>query len=139
MQSMRDPSFLPKRVAANAPVAILDRAMVLKPMGKRGPGDLQGDASKWSYSDFGHRISCLRKKPSRRPIALRNFDKVALSATLGTKFRVSRPRGSFTLIRTLPGQPSFLRKALSQRQTCSEVHVSRWLKRSSRLPVRSGG
>src|SRR2546430_7002397 len=45
------------------------------------PGDLQSDAGKRQESDFGHRTSCLHRKPRRRPIALPNFNEVARMST----------------------------------------------------------
>src|SRR6266404_5748120 len=45
------------------------------------PGDLQSDADKRQESDFGHRTSCLHRKPRKRPIALSNFNEVARMST----------------------------------------------------------
>ena len=45
------------------------------------PADLQGDAGKRQESNFGHRASCLHRKPQSRPIALPNFKEVARMST----------------------------------------------------------
>src|SRR5436309_229713 len=55
------------------------------------PGDLQSDAGKRQESDFGHRTSCLHRKPRRRPIALPNFNEVARMSTEPNAFRGSPP------------------------------------------------
>src|SRR6266478_4329622 len=45
------------------------------------PGDLQSDAGKRQESDFGHRTSCLHRKPRCRSIVLSNFNEVARMST----------------------------------------------------------
>jgi hypothetical protein len=48
---------------------------------KHRPGDLQSDASKRQESDFGHRTSCLHRKPRSWSMALSNFNEVARMST----------------------------------------------------------
>src|SRR6266478_1610564 len=45
------------------------------------PGDLKSDAGKRQESNFGHRTSCLHRKPRKRLIALPNFNEVARMST----------------------------------------------------------
>src|SRR6266403_356292 len=52
------------------------------------PGDLQSDAGKRQESDFGHRTSCLHRKPRSRSIALSNFNEVARMSTEPTYFKM---------------------------------------------------
>src|ERR1700730_947915 len=56
------------------------------------PGDLQSDAGKRQQSDFGHRTSCLHRKPRWRPIAPSNFNEVSRMSTEPDSF-LSRFQG----------------------------------------------
>jgi hypothetical protein len=45
------------------------------------PRNLQSDAGKRQESDFGHRTSCLHRKPRSRSIAQANFNEFARMST----------------------------------------------------------